>query len=191
MLRFLAIAAGPRRGSGPIKAPNSGDDTALRDGPPPRTAGPIKVRAEPSISLSPASPPAQAGLRHCFDSTLLRLPRILDRFLPSSLRLRLLSASPGPRPLHPSPSLHTDSRVSFSGPTLAARSRQKQETMRQLSGGTAPRSIPPNILVARLSKRAEVLRDRSLNSSPVLLQYLLFIGFSVSVCVCPGAYPHR
>ena len=43
MLRFLAITAEPCRGSGPIRAPDSGDDTAFRGGPPPHAAGPIKV----------------------------------------------------------------------------------------------------------------------------------------------------
>ena len=33
MLRFPAITAGLRRGSGPIRAPDSSDDTSLRDGP--------------------------------------------------------------------------------------------------------------------------------------------------------------
>ena len=62
MLWFPAIAAEPRSGSGTMIAPNSGDDTALRGGPPPRPTGPIKVRVEPSISLCPASPPAQAAV---------------------------------------------------------------------------------------------------------------------------------
>ena len=41
MWRFPAITAGPRRGSGPIRAPDSGDDTTFRGGPPPRATGPI------------------------------------------------------------------------------------------------------------------------------------------------------
>ena len=63
MLLLPAITAGPRRGSGPIRAPDSGDDTEFRGGPPPRTVGPIKLRADPPLSLCPVSPPAQAGRR--------------------------------------------------------------------------------------------------------------------------------
>ena len=74
MLRFPAFAAGPHRGSGPIRAPDSGDGTMLRGGPLPRAAGPIKVRAEPSFrSLCPASS-TQAGLQ----------PRLLSSSLDSS-----------------------------------------------------------------------------------------------------------
>ena len=63
MLQFPAIATGPRRGSRILRAPDSGDDTTVRRGPPPRATGPTKVRAETSITLCLASPPAQAGLR--------------------------------------------------------------------------------------------------------------------------------
>jgi len=62
MLRFLVIAAEQHRGLGTIRVLDLGDDTALRGGPPPHAAGPIKV------SLYPASPPAQAVLRLCTSS---------------------------------------------------------------------------------------------------------------------------
>ena len=63
VLQFLAIAAGPRRGSGPIRAHNLDDDTEFWGGPPPHAAGSIKVRADSSFPLCccPASSFAQPG----------------------------------------------------------------------------------------------------------------------------------
>ena len=49
--RFPAQADGPREGSGPIGAPDSGDDVWIRHGPSPRAAGPIKVGAVQWCSL--------------------------------------------------------------------------------------------------------------------------------------------
>ena len=69
MLRFPAIAAGPRRASGPNRAPDSGDDTEFRGGPPFRAAEPIKVRADPPLSLS-ALP--RLPLKLDFDSAYCR-----------------------------------------------------------------------------------------------------------------------
>jgi len=71
VLRLPAIAAVPRRGSGPIRLPDSGDVTEFRGGLPPHASGPIKVGAGPfarslSLSLSlccPASFFAQPGPR--------------------------------------------------------------------------------------------------------------------------------
>ena len=40
--RFPAQAGGPREGSGPIKAPDSGDDVEFGMGPSPPSFGPIK-----------------------------------------------------------------------------------------------------------------------------------------------------
>jgi len=57
-----AIAAGPCRWSGPIRAPDSGDVTEFWGGP--RPAGSIKVRVDPSFSLCcSSSSTAQAGPR--------------------------------------------------------------------------------------------------------------------------------
>jgi len=140
MLRFPAIAAGLRWGSGPIRASNSGNDIALRGDPPTRTTG-------PSISLCPASPHAQAGLRlHLLSSSPgLRL------LFSAHTSLTPTTYPPGPanhsvHSLWTPPSqlkhlLHADGRVAFSGRHFA-RVSTKQKTACQLSGGSAPWSIP-------------------------------------------------
>ena len=58
--RFPAKVGGLREGSGPIGAPDSGDDVSIRHGPSPRAASAIKVGAVPppfslafSLALSP------------------------------------------------------------------------------------------------------------------------------------------
>ena len=56
--RFPSKVGRPREGSGPIGAPDSGDDVSILHGPSPRAAGPKKVEAVPPplsclFSLSP------------------------------------------------------------------------------------------------------------------------------------------
>ena len=137
VLRLPAIAAVPRRGSGPIRLPDSGDVTEFRGGLPPHASGPIKVGAGPfarSLSLS------------------LSLSAALPRF---SLNLDLDSAfcrhhwALPPR-LHPHDS---DSTLPTQTPTSCPRSRLELPE----AGDDAPatrgvrphRAFPPNVLEAR------------------------------------------
>ena len=159
--------SGPCRRSGPIRAPDSGDDTEFRGGPPPRAAGPIKVRADFSFSLllpclifrsTWTSTPPSAGIT----GLLLLFSTHTTLTPPSQLK----------------PLIHAHG---FDA------SCPKQETKRQLPGGYratehSPQTYWWSVRVPRIIY-TKVPRDHSLNSSPVLPQSL-FIGFSVCVCVC-------
>jgi len=132
MLWFPAIAAEPRSGSGTMIAPNSGDDTALRGGPPPRGAykGPSGYFF---LSLLPC-------LAFCSSWTLTPPSVVITSTPPSVVIAGLLLLFSTHMTLTPPSQLK---------PLLHAygldASCAKQETMRQLSEGTAPRSIPPQM----------------------------------------------
>ena len=119
MLRFPANVAGPRRGSGPIRVPNSGDNTEFRGGPPPRAAGPINVRADPP----PLSLPCRS--RSSWTSTL-----------PSVIIARLLLFS-----AHMTLTLPSQLK-----PLELPETRDDAPAVR---GEPRHRAFPPNVLVAR------------------------------------------
>ena len=119
MLRFPAITAGLRRGSGPIRAPDSGDDTEFRGGPPPHAAGPINVRADPP----PLSLPYRS--RSSWTSTL-----------PSVVIARLLLFS-----AHMTLTLPSQLK-----PLELPETRDDAPAVR---GEPRHRAFPPNVLVAR------------------------------------------
>ena len=86
-VRWFPVQAGrPREGSGPIGAPDSGDDVSIRRGPSPRAASAIKVGAVPP-------PPSLASCFLSFSASLS--PRLVDtattRLLLPGLRI-LISA---------------------------------------------------------------------------------------------------
>ena len=118
MLLLPAIAAGPRGGPGPIRAPDLRDDASLRGGSLSRATGPIKVGVRPfGLSLSLFCCPC---LSWTSSSPALRPPVVVRLLTPPS-QLKSL--------------LHADGHVS----SLAVRSERRCTSYR---GGIAPRSIP-------------------------------------------------
>jgi len=137
------MAAGPCAGRGPTRTLDSGDDTSLRVVAPTPHHRVCKRTGHGAASVVPAH-------RSCpsFLCTAFLHPWLLD----SASLHPLASVSTQAPPFTP------DGHVSFSRPTLAARSATKQETMRQLSGRYGPVDHPPppkkNVLVVRSGNRA-------------------------------------
>ena len=154
---FPAKVSGPREGSGPIGAPDSGDDVSLRGGPSPRAASSIKVGASLHLSLSLPLSRSRLTLvdiaatrlllpELCLSRSGLALASLVDiattRLLLPGLRL-LISAhttlTPPANLVPPTtPSTHLGLRP-FSTQASSSRTRSspallKPETMRQLSG---------------------------------------------------------
>jgi len=131
MVRLPAIEARPRGGPGPISAPNSGDDTLLRGGPPPHAAGPIKVGEGPSFSISVLLPPYKLD----FVIASTPPPVVIAWTLPPVG----IAWTP---PSQPEFLLHADGRIAFSGRHFA-RVATKQEMTRHLSWGYHTMEHPP------------------------------------------------
>ena len=155
MFPLPTIAAGPRRGPGPIRAPDSGDDTSLRGGPPPRTMGYIQGRWRSHwLSLFFcsrmrwiwSSPSTLPSCRHRPDSASTSLPFSAHMSLTPPTHL-VPPTTPSTRSrlwlLHPSPFLHARRSRRILWTTPAARIATKQEMVRQLWGRYRPVEHPP------------------------------------------------
>ena len=173
MVLLPTIVAGLRRGSGPIRAPDSGDVTEFRGGPPPRGAykGPSGYFF---LSLLPC-------LAFCSSWTLTPPSVVITSTPPSVVIAGLLLLFSAHTTLTPpsqlKPLLHAH-HLDVSCP--------KQETMRQLSGGYRTTEHPPKHIGGTFGDCVSIIQRyrETVASTPLLFCFNPSSSGFLCLCVC-------